>query len=115
MSYHEEKVQEVRWYRSTLFCALLVAATSFTCPGIFGALNGLGAGGGASPDISNAANAIVFGCLAVGSLFVGAIANRITPKYALLVSIIISTSRKQLTPSDWNSWLHALCSGIVLQ
>jgi hypothetical protein len=96
MSYHEEKIQ-VRWYRSTLFCALLVAATAFTCPGIFGALNGLGAGGGASPDIANAANAIVFGCLAVGSLFVGGIANRITPKYALLVSIIaisVSESRK---------------------
>jgi hypothetical protein len=87
MSYTGEKDQ-VRWYRSTIFCAFLVAATAFTCPGIFGALNGLGAGGGASPDVSNAANAIVFGCLAIGSLFVGGIANRITPKYALLVSLL---------------------------
>lgn len=76
----------VRWYRSTIFSALLVAATAFTCPGIFGALNGMGAGGGASPDVSNAANAIVFGVLAVGSPFVGAVVNRITPKYGLLVS-----------------------------
>jgi hypothetical protein len=91
MSYNEEKVP-VHWYRSTICCAFLVAATAFTCPGIFGALNGLGAGGGASPDISNAANAIVFGCLAVGSLFVGAIANRITPKYALLVGTTSSSS-----------------------
>ncbi|KAF8854897.1 hypothetical protein BDZ45DRAFT_543583, partial [Acephala macrosclerotiorum] len=66
----EEKVP-VQWYRSTIFCAFLVAATAFTCPGIFGALNGLGAGGGASPDISNSANEIVFGKLAIGSLFVG--------------------------------------------
>lgn len=58
MSGKGEKVP-VRWHRSTVYCALLVAATAFTCPGIFGALNGLGAGGGASPDISNAANAIV--------------------------------------------------------
>ncbi len=90
MSHHEEKVG-VKWNHSTIYCAFLVAATAFTCPGIFGALNGLGAGGGASPDISNAANAIVFGCLAVGSLFVGAIANRITPKYALMVNIVTST------------------------
>ncbi|RDL35178.1 Uncharacterized protein BP5553_07109 [Venustampulla echinocandica] len=87
MSHHENKTL-VRWNRSTLYCGLLVAATAFTCPGIFGALNGLGAGGGASPEIANAANAIVFGCLAVGSLFVGGIANRITPKYALLIGTL---------------------------
>jgi hypothetical protein len=90
MSYNEKV--HVRWTRSTIFCAFLVAATAFTCPGIFGALNGLGAGGGASPDISNAANAIVFGCLAVGSLFVGGVANCITPKYALLASTSSSQS-----------------------
>jgi hypothetical protein len=84
MSAGEEKVP-VAWYKSTIFCAFLVAGTAFTCPGIFGALNGLGAGGGASPDISNAANAILLGILTVGSLFVGAIVNRITPKWALLV------------------------------
>jgi len=55
MSAREEKVP-VEWHKSTIFCAFLVAGTAFTCPGIFGALNGLGAGGGASPDVSNAAN-----------------------------------------------------------
>lgn len=90
MSSIEDKVH-VKWYRSTNFSALLVGATAFICPGMFGALNGMGAGGGASPEISNAANAIVFGCLAVGSLLVGAIANRITPKYALLVSRHLET------------------------
>ncbi|KAK4543551.1 hypothetical protein LTR36_005446 [Oleoguttula mirabilis] len=87
MSFHEEHVP-VTWHRSTIYCAFLVAATAFTCPGMFGALNGLGAGGGASPDISNAANAIVFGCLAVGSLFVAAVANRISPKYTLLIGTL---------------------------
>lgn len=78
----------VQWNRSTIYCAFCVAATAFTCPGIFGALNGLGAGGGASAGVSNAANAIVFGVLAIGSLFVGAIVNRITPKWGLLVSFL---------------------------
>jgi len=89
MSVREEKVS-MAWYKSTIFCAFLVARTAFTCPGIFGALNGLGAGGGASPNISNAANAMVFGILTVGSPFVGAIVNRITPKGALLVKTTFS-------------------------
>ena len=84
-----ERRHPVQWQRSSLFAALCVSVTAFTCPGIFGALNGMGAGGGASPAISNAANAIVFGVLAVGSPIVGAVANRITPKYALIVSKII--------------------------
>ena len=75
----------VVWYQSTITAALLVSVTAFTCPGIFGALNGMGAGGGASPDVSNAANAIVFGTLAIGCPFVGAIVNRITPKWGLVV------------------------------
>lgn len=63
----------------------MVAATAFTCPGIFGALNGMGAGGGASDSVSDAANAILFGILAVGSLVVGGICNRIGPKWTLVV------------------------------
>lgn len=77
----------VKWYRSTILCAFLVSVTGFTCPGIFGALNGMGAGGGASPDIANAANAIVFGVIAIGSPFVGGLINRITPRWGLVVSL----------------------------
>jgi len=85
MSAQEEK-HHVRWYRSSIFSAFCVAMTAFTCPGMFSALNGMGAGGGVSPGTSNAANAIVFGVLAVGSIFAGGFSNRLTPKYTLLVS-----------------------------
>ncbi|KAM6538101.1 hypothetical protein FALCPG4_003983 [Fusarium falciforme] len=78
----------VTWYRSSIFAAFIVAATAFTLPGVFGALNGMGAGGGAKPEISNAANAIVFGVLAVGSIFVGAICNTITPKWTLVAGTL---------------------------
>ncbi|KAJ4287534.1 hypothetical protein N0V90_012237 [Kalmusia sp. IMI 367209] len=84
----------VTWYRSTIWSALLVAVTAFTCPGIFGALNGMGAGGGASPEITNAANAIVFGVLAVGSPFAGSIVNRITPKWTLTVQSYWDTQKR---------------------
>lgn len=73
------------WCRFAIFPALLVAVTAFTCAGMFGTLNGMGAGGGAGPEISNAANATVFGVLAVGSLVIENFINRITPKYAILV------------------------------
>lgn len=85
MATEQEVKYPVAWYRSTIFSAFLVASTAFTCPGVFGALNGMGAGGGASPGVSNAANAIVFGVIAVGSLFVGALCNQITPKWTLVV------------------------------
>lgn len=85
MAIEREERHPVTWYRSTIFAAFMVAGTAFTCPGIFGALNGMGAGGGASPEISNAANSIVFGMIAIGSLFVGALCNHISPKWTLAV------------------------------
>ncbi len=85
----------VTWYRSTTFSAFMVAATAFTCPGVFGALNGMGAGGGASPGVTNAANAIVFGVLAVFSLVAGVICNRITPKWTLLVRLFVVGSESE--------------------
>lgn len=87
MSEHVEKYA-VRWYRSTYYCAILVAIVAFMDPGMYNALNGLGAGGGVHPDISNAANAIIYGLTAGGSYFAAAFANRITPKYALLASLL---------------------------
>ena len=78
----------VIYYRSTVFSAFMVACTAFTCPGIFGALNGMGAGGSASDTISNAANAIVFGVLAVGSPFVGVVCNIIGPKWTLVIGTL---------------------------
>lgn len=111
MSTKEEIEHRVVWYRGTIFSAFMVAATAFTCPGIFGALNGMGAGGGASPGVSNAANAIVFAVIAVGSLFVGAICNQITPKWTLVVRIVVSTSPNSITKlslSAANSLMYRL-------
>ncbi|KAB5529014.1 major facilitator superfamily domain-containing protein [Coniochaeta sp. 2T2.1] len=88
MAVEREAKYPVTWYRSTVFASFMVAGTAFTCPGIFGALNGMGAGGGASPDISNAANSVVFAIIAIGSLFVGAICNHISPKWTLAIGCI---------------------------
>lgn len=86
----QEAVAETRhpvtWYRGTIFSAWMVACIAFSCTGMFGALNGMGAGGGRSPEVANAANAIVFGLIATCSWFVGGICNKIGPKWTLLVS-----------------------------
>ncbi|TVY84104.1 UNC93-like protein [Lachnellula suecica] len=86
-----EGKHKVRWYRSTLYCAFLVSIVGFLGPGMYNALNGLGAGGGVHPDISNAANAIIYGIISSSSYFVAALANRITPKYTLLIGTLGST------------------------
>jgi len=37
------------WYRSTLFNAFVIGGVGFTAPGLWNAMNALGAGGGQSP------------------------------------------------------------------
>jgi len=109
----QEEKHPVKWSKSTLYAILLVSATAFTGPGMFGALNGLGAGGGAKPEIANAANAIVFGVIAVFSIVSGAIANRISPKYTLLVNSFFEASAQceyLLTKIAGYSWVYTLCS-----
>src|SRR4051812_37539529 len=50
----------VVFFRSTLFQILVVGICAFTAPGIWSAMNGLGVGGSQSPDLVNAANAILY-------------------------------------------------------
>jgi MFS family permease len=58
----------VKWYRSTLYNAIILGLCNFLAPGIWGAMNSLGAGGEETPHLVNAANALTF-CLMVLSCF----------------------------------------------
>jgi hypothetical protein len=49
------------WYRGTLFNACIIGGVGFLAPGLWNAMNSLGAGGAQSPFLINAANALVFG------------------------------------------------------
>lgn len=49
------------WYRGTLFNACIIGGVGFTAPGLWNAMNALGAGGAQEPFLINAANALVFG------------------------------------------------------
>ncbi|KAH7050180.1 DUF895 domain membrane protein [Macrophomina phaseolina] len=53
------------FFRSTLFQILVVGTCAFTAPGIWSAMNGLGVGGSQSPDLVNAANALLYAFMTV--------------------------------------------------
>ena len=56
--------RKVKWYRSTLYNAIILGICNFCAPGIWGAMNSLGGGGQQDPWLVNAANALTF-CLMV--------------------------------------------------
>ncbi|CAI6336611.1 unnamed protein product [Periconia digitata] len=74
--------------RSVPFNIIVACGVSFTAPGMWDALGGLGAGGAAEPYAVSAANAIVYGLFAVVCVLAGAINNRIGLKYGLCLGAI---------------------------
>ncbi|WWD19823.1 hypothetical protein CI109_104289 [Kwoniella shandongensis] len=72
-------------FRSVPFQILVACGVSFTAPGMWDALGGLGAGGAAEPYAVSAANAILYALFAVFCIFAGAINNRIGLKWGLAI------------------------------
>ncbi|KAF1962374.1 major facilitator superfamily transporter [Byssothecium circinans] len=84
-SHHDEPR---KWYRSTLFNAFVIGGVGFMAPGLWNAMNDLGAGGALDPYLVNAANALVFGLMGLLCLFGGPIANRIGLANTLLLGAV---------------------------
>ncbi|KAI1843497.1 hypothetical protein JX266_010323 [Neoarthrinium moseri] len=80
-----------QFYRSCLFQVIIVGLVSLCEPGIWTALNNLGAGGQASPFLNNAANALTYGLMSVGCAIAGGVSNKITPKWALVLGAAFYT------------------------
>ncbi|KAK1218813.1 hypothetical protein PQX77_018490 [Marasmius sp. AFHP31] len=77
-----------KWYRSTLYNALLLGICNFLAPGIWGAMNSLGAGGAQKPYLVNTANALTF-CLMVLSCFFSSVVVRwIGIKWTLIIGTL---------------------------
>ncbi|PSN75419.1 MFS general substrate transporter [Corynespora cassiicola Philippines] len=75
-------------FRSVPFQIVVACGVSFTAPGMWDALGGLGAGGAAEPYAVSAANALVYGLFAVVCVAAGAINNRIGLPYGLALGAI---------------------------
>ncbi|KAJ3005268.1 hypothetical protein NUW54_g4416 [Trametes sanguinea] len=78
-------VKKPRWYRSTFYNALILGICNFLAPGIWGAMNSLGAGGEASPSLVNAANALTFCLMVLSCFFSSALVKWIGIKAVLII------------------------------
>ncbi|KAI0369052.1 MFS general substrate transporter [Pilatotrama ljubarskyi] len=78
-------VQKPRWYRSTFYNALILGICNFLAPGIWGAMNSLGAGGQAQPYLVNAANALTFCLMVLSCFFSSALVKLIGIKAVLII------------------------------
>ncbi|CAG8076095.1 unnamed protein product [Penicillium nalgiovense] len=80
-----------RFYRSCLLQIIIVGVVAFCEPGIWTALNNLGAGGNAKPYLNNAANALTYGLMSVGCFLAGGVTNKITAKWTLFIGAAFYT------------------------
>lgn len=76
------------FYRSVPFQIVVACGVSFTAPGMWDALNNLGAGGAAEPYAVSAANALVYGLFFIVCICAGAINNRIGLRYGLALGAV---------------------------
>ncbi|KAF4830551.1 UNC93-like protein 2 [Colletotrichum siamense] len=80
-----------QFYRSCLFQIIIVGLVAFCEPGIWTALNNLGAGGNAKPFLNNAANALTYGLMSVGCFIAGGVTNKLTAKWTLFIGAAFYT------------------------
>lgn len=80
--------QKRPWFHSVPFQIAVASGVSFTAPGMWDALGGLGAGGAAEPYAVSAANALVYGLFSIVCVLAGAINNRIGLPYGLALGAI---------------------------
>ncbi|KAI1505115.1 major facilitator superfamily domain-containing protein [Biscogniauxia marginata] len=90
--YADEQVGELKrkrtWYHTTLFNAFVIGGVGFIAPGLWNAMNALGAGGAQEPYLVNTANALVFAIMGFLCLFGAPIANRIGLNWTLFLGAI---------------------------
>ncbi|KAF1363432.1 hypothetical protein EJ07DRAFT_102370 [Lizonia empirigonia] len=84
----ERRNYPTKWYRSTFFNMTILGLCNFSAPGIWGAMNSLGAGGAQSPHLVNAGNALTFCLMVVSCYFSSAIVHYIGIKGALIFGTI---------------------------
>ena len=110
-------------YASPQFQIVFVALVCFLCPGMFNAVNGLGAGGLVSAHDINNANTAVYATFSVVGFFAGSIANRIGLRltlgfggfgYCLYVASILSYNHDQNAGFlIFAGALLGLCAGLL--
>ncbi|KAF2211346.1 hypothetical protein CERZMDRAFT_43550 [Cercospora zeae-maydis SCOH1-5] len=75
----------VKWYRSTLYNAIILGICNFCAPGIWGAMNSLGGGGQQDPWLVNAANALTFCLMVVTCALSGVFVKHLGIRWTLIL------------------------------
>lgn len=78
----------MKWHRSTFYNATILGICSFVAPGLWGAMNSLGAGGAQEPYLVNTGNALTFCLMIVSCWLTSSIVKYIGIKGALVVGMI---------------------------
>ncbi|KAL2682846.1 hypothetical protein Neosp_007303 [[Neocosmospora] mangrovei] len=99
----KDQLHPVRWYRSTFFNITILGLCNFAAPGIWTAMNSLGAGGAASPKLVNAANALTFCLMVLSCYFSSTLVRYIGIKGALIFGTF---------GTEWLTLLGAALCGI---
>ncbi|GME26037.1 MFS general substrate transporter [Neofusicoccum parvum] len=77
-----------KFFRGTIFQAVILGLISFTQPGIWTALNNLGAGGQAEPYVVNAANVITFVVMVLFSPLASVVGNIIGMRWVVMIGCV---------------------------
>lgn len=77
-----------RFYRATLFQAIIIGILSFTQPGIWDAIANLGAGGLETVTTANVGNSVLFAIMFLFSPLFAILANRWSIKYTISIGTI---------------------------
>lgn len=80
--------QKRTWYHTTLFNAFVIGGVGFIAPGLWNAMNNLGAGGAQEPYLVNAANSLVFAIMGFMCLFGAPLANSIGLRWTLFLGAV---------------------------
>ena len=74
---------KVQWYRSSFFAAIILGLCNFCAPGLWGAMNSVGAGGEETPWLANSANAETFSLMVLTAFLTSTITRYIGVRWTL--------------------------------
>ncbi|KAI8262575.1 hypothetical protein K4K56_005857 [Colletotrichum sp. SAR 10_98] len=107
------------WYRGVFFQATVVGIAAFTAPGLWNAMNSVGAGGQQSPYLVMAGNAVLFSLMTITCLTGSIIANRFglkatfafgTMGYAVYSAALYTNNRYG---TEWFIYVGSAACGIT--
>ncbi|SPO02048.1 related to DUF895 domain membrane protein [Cephalotrichum gorgonifer] len=84
----ELKAREVKWNRSPFYNATILGLCSFAAPGLWGAMNSLGAGGAQKPYLVNTGNSLTFCLMVISCWFTSGLVKYVGIKGALAIGTV---------------------------